>query len=76
MDDKQRELREVATLAQSTGWEYVKKFIEKRIGVIETDLLEMEELELVERIALQKERKALKSVLQYVEKRFNKALET
>lgn len=75
MEDKKRELQEVATLAQSVGWEYVKKFIEKRIGVIETDLLEMEELELVERIALQKERKALKSVLNYVEKRFNKALE-
>lgn len=75
MEDKQRELREVATLAQSPGWEYVKKFIEQQISVIETDLLEMEELELVERIALQKKRKSLKAVLQYVDKRFKKALE-
>ena len=74
MNKNDKEVMEVATMAQSNGWGYVRDHIEKRIEIIEQDLLEKEELELVERIALQKERKSLLGIINFINRRYKKAV--
>ena len=72
MEDLSEEVVSVAMMSEHQGWEYTKKHINSLLKEIERDLLERQELELVERVALQKQRKSLLGVLNFVQRKTDK----